>query len=271
MKRDRAFCQLVELPDIYNLFQLFLNEFVLHRPAPYLTVILHERNEIMKNTHRIYLILMMVILFNLGENIDLAQCKDKARLGKAYTIVSISDFSMKALTRKLSDYNASDLRSLPVNIRKEYRIVVPSDISKEGLKEAMKNLVLRETKKNPDIDEIVVFAYDRKEDARSVYTYGKLEWCPHGIWGSVTPGIALTNNRSTYKYIYEIKNKIGQLSDTTAPTRYEFSVFDSFEKALEADPNTDEEIIKQKVASELGIPVEEIDRICIKVLTYKFQ
>jgi hypothetical protein len=181
------------------------------------------------------------------------------------------DLSMKALTKNLSDYSVSELKSLPVNIRKEYKIVVSSDISKEELKATMKHLVVQETKNNPDIDEIVVFAYDREEDSKGAYTFGKMEWCPNGNWDGVTPGIASSNDRSSYKYLFHIKDKVGNISNANVPTKEEFRIYDSFEKALWADPNAAEEIVKQRVARKFGISVEKIDRICIKVLTYKMQ
>jgi len=224
----------------------------------------------MKHEHNISIIIALTILFNVIVNFDVAQSNDNMPT-KPYTIVNTSDLSIKALSKNLSDYSVSELKSLPVNIRKEYRIIVYSDISKEELKATMKHLVVRETEKNPDIDEIVVFAYDRKEDSGGVYTFGKVEWCPSGNWGGVTPEIASTNDRSSYKYLYDIKDKVGKISSASVPTKEEFSIYDSFEKALWADPNVDEEIIKQRVAKKLGISVEKIDRICIKVLTYKMQ
>jgi len=228
-----------------------------------------NRREIMKHKFNISIIITLTILLNFTVKFNFAQGNDNSI--KPYTIVSVNDLSIKAFTKKVSDYSASELKRLPLNIRKEYRIVIPSDISKEELKATMKHLVVLETEKDPDIDEIIVFAYDRKEDSESVYTFGKMEWCPYGTWGSVTPNIASSNDRSSYKYVYHITDKVGKISATSIPTKREFSIYDSFEKALSADQNIDEGIVKLKVAKELGISVEEIDRICIKVLTYKMQ
>ena len=211
------------------------------------------------------------IIFNFIVICDLAQSANNNMIAKPYTIVSSRDLSIKALTKNLSKYSASELKSLPVNIRKEYRIVVPSDISKEELKASMKHLVAQETKKNSDIDAIVIFAYDRKEDSESFYTFGKMEWCPYGNWGGVTPDIASTNDRSSYKYTFDIKEKVGKISSANMPTKEEFTIYDSFEKELWADPNVDEEIVKRKVAKKFGISGEKLEQIYLKVLTYKMQ
>ena len=203
--------------------------------------------------------------------LGLAMDNDNGISSKSYIIVSTDDISIKALTKNLSDYSVSQLKTLPINIRKEYRIVVPSDISREELKSLMKQLVIQETVRNPDIDEIVVFAYDRKEDSTGPYTFGKMEWCPNGKWNAVSPYIASSNDRSSYKYVFEIKDKAGNISSADVPTKEELSIYDSFEKALDDNPNLDEETIKRRIAKDLGISVNKIDQICIKVLTYKMQ
>lgn len=213
----------------------------------------------------------MTIFINAILNYNLVLSNDNNIPAKPHTIVSSTDLSMKTLTKNLSNYSDFELKSLPTNIRKEYRMVVPSDISKEELKTIMKHLVAQETSKNPDIDEIVVFAYDRKEDSEGFYTFGKMEWCPYGNWGGVTPEIASTNNRSSYKYIFDINEKVGNISSANIPTKDELIIYDSFEKAVWTEPNVDEEIIKQKVAEKHGISVEKIDSICIKVLTHKME
>lgn len=187
---------------------------------------------------------------------------------RQYRIVKSEDISIKALTKPLSAYSHSQLKALPMNIRKEYRIVVPSDISKEELKLSMKNLVKHVTTKNPDIDEIIVFAYAREEDADGAYTFGKMEWCPKGNWAGVTPYIASSNNRSSYKYIFDIKSKVGQLADINTPTKQEFAIYDTYYKQLWADLDVDEDIILERVAKNLGISEKKLQEIWLKVTAY---
>ncbi len=161
--------------------------------------------------------------------------------------------------------------SVGMNIRKEYRIVVPSMISKEDLKNSMKNVVEQETRRNPDIDEIVIFAYDRVEDSGGVYTFGKMEWCPNGKWGGMTPQIASSNNRSSYKFNFYISDKVGNISADDIPTEREYEIFYTYDKALWADPDLDEDIIKKRIAKKLGISEEELYEIYIKVSVHQIK
>ena len=220
--------------------------------------------------HKFCIISAFTLILNVIIICDLAQSANNMPI-KPYTIVTSEDLSMKALTKNLSQYSTSELKSLPVNVRKEYRIVVPSDISREELKATMKHLVAQETKKNSDIDTIVIFAYDRKEDSGSVYTFGKMEWCPYGNWGGVTPVIASSNDRSSYKYIFDIAEKVGNISTSNMPTKEEYKIYDALEKALWDDPNADEKIAERKVAKEFGISEEELNKIYLKVMVYKMK
>jgi len=131
--------------------------------------------------------------------------KDKIR---EYKIIKEDDLSFKALGQKnLSDYTLEEIESLPINTRKEYRIVVPIDITKEELESTIAKCIKDKSIENPDIDEIVVFVYDNEEKINMAYTLGKAEWCPNGEWADVTPEIARSNIRDSYKIIYNIKEK----------------------------------------------------------------
>ena len=190
-------------------------------------------------------------------------------LVRNYEIVETEDISINALDKPLSAYSASEIENLPINIRKTYRVVVPSDITKEELKATLIQVVMDKTSGNPDIDEVTVFAYDRKEDADSIYTFGRVEWCPNGDWAGVSSMIASTNDRSSYRYNLDIKDKVGKIGALNGPTKREFEIYDAYDKALWEEPDTPEEIIKKRLAKELGISEEELDRIWFKVFTYK--
>ncbi len=192
-------------------------------------------------------------------------------LVRNYEILKTEDISIKALDKPLSAYSASEIENLPLNIRKAYRIVIPSDISKEELKATLIQVVMDKTSENPDIDEVTVFAYDRKEDADSFYTFGRVEWCPNGDWGGVTSIIASTNDRSSYKYTLDIKDKVGNTDTSDRPTEREFEIYNALEEALFEESDTPEEIIEERIAKEFGISKEELDRIWIKVTAYKMK
>ena len=192
-------------------------------------------------------------------------------LVRHHEIVKTEDLSRKALNKPLSAYSTSEIEKLPMNTRKVYRIVVPSDISKEELEATMIQVVKDKTSENPDIDEIAVYAYGRKEDTDDVYTFGKVEWCPNGDWGGVTPRIASTNDRSSYKYNFNIRDKVGNINASDRPTEREFEIYDALEKALYEEPDTQEEIINERVAEELEISKEEVNRIWLKVSSWKMK
>ena len=199
-------------------------------------------------------------------------------LVKNYEVIQENDLSMKALTKPLSAYTSTELNSLPTNVRAEYRVVVSSDISKEELKSTLIQVVMDKTFKNNDIDEVVVFAYDRKEDVNNAFTLGKVEWCPNGDWGSMTPEIASSNDRSSYQYVFDIKDKVGNIDALDRPTEREYEIYDYYNKCYDAawdnvdlsDPKAtvDEDLIMQKVAEKYGITEEDASKIYTKVATY---
>jgi len=212
-------------------------------------------------------------LLVLGDFCIAAEGKAKLKTLKlpSYQVVESRDYSIKAVTGRLSDYSPSELKALPMSVRKVYRIVVPFDVSKEQLKSIMKDLLERRTEKNPEIDAITIFAYDRKEDAKSVFTFGSLEWGPNGQWGGVCARIARSNDRSSYKCVFTIRDKVGVISKKDLPSKREFMIHDVFDKALYSDPDTDEKVIEKKVAKQLGISVKELSRIWLKVASYKLK
>ncbi|MGB9939062.1 PEGA domain-containing protein [Methanosarcina sp.] len=200
-------------------------------------------------------------------------------LVKNYDVIEENDISMKALTKSLSAYTTEELNSLPLNTRKEYRVVISPDVSKEELKSTLIQVVMDKTSANSDIDEVVVFAYDRKEDVDDAFTLGKVEWCPNGDWGSMTPEIASSNDRSSYQFIFDIKDKVGNVDASDSPTEREYEIYNYYEKCYDAawdnidlsDPTAtpDEDLIMEEVAKKYGITKEEASRICDKVVIYK--
>lgn len=203
---------------------------------------------------------------------------------REYTIVDEEDLSIKALDKLLSDYSANEIAQLPMNIRMTYKILVPSDITKEELKATLIQVVKDKTAKNKDIDEIMVFAYDRKQDIDEAYTFGKVEWCPNGDWAGVTSAIASSNDRSSYKYVLDIKDKVGE--EEGKPTARETEIYDLYwEKLNEAGnprgytnhptnleaSNEWEKARMQQVLNAYNISYDELFDIVIKVSFWKLK
>lgn len=220
------------------------------------------------------ILILTTVLFTIIGSYCWAQDGSSNKSVRPYRIVESKDYSIRALTEPFSTYSSTQLMSLPMNIRKIYKIIVPSDISKEELKASMKYLVKQEITKNPDIDDIAVFAYDRKEDSEGAYTFGKMEWCPNGNWAGVTSYIASSNDRSSYKYVFDIMGKVGNISADDIPTKQEFVIFDAYQKLRKpflANPDLDEEMIMKRVAKKLGISKKKLNKIYFKVLDYNYK
>lgn len=163
-------------------------------------------------------------------------------------------------------------------IRKQYSVIVPSDISKDELKATLIQIVLDKTSENKEIDAICIFAYDKKQDLNGAYTFGTVDWCPNGSWSDVTPEIASSNDRSSYEYVFNIRDKVGN-KNREHPTDLEFEIMDYYTVCTDAewdkidlnDPYAviDEDVVYQKVADKYGITKEEVKDICMKVAIYK--
>jgi len=203
---------------------------------------------------------------------------------REYTIVGEEDISIKALDKSLSSYTQEELAQLPLNIRMEYRIIVPSDIKQDELKATLIKVVKEKVQKNQDIDEVVVFAYDNESDIDGPYTFGKVEWSPNGNWAGVTSAIASTNDRSSYKYVFDIKDKVGQ--EEGKPTAKEMEIYNLYwEKLNEAGnprgytnhptnleaSNEWEKTRMQQVLNTYNISYDELFDIVIKVSLWKLR
>ncbi|MEO9512141.1 MAG: hypothetical protein ABJN84_18000 [Flavobacteriaceae bacterium] len=185
----------------------------------------------------------------------------------AFTIEDSEFSSAKALIRKLSDYSTQELKDLPEFIRLTMSIVVPFDISKENLKNTLKSIVYEKTEKNKDIDEIIIFVYDDKNDIGYGYTFGKLLWSPNAKTGNVTPEIARKNIRTNYNFDIVIKDKVGNLSKSDLPTKRELEIYNEImgEKYWDMQEEEYEPIIMKK----FEISKKELNDIWLKVAAHK--
>jgi len=183
-----------------------------------------------------------------------------------YSIEKIEDLSMKATTKNLSAYSTAEIQKLPIDKRIEYTIIVPTKISKKSLENTLKYFVAKKTLEDNNIDEIIIFAYDRKNDIDiTPYTYAKLIWAPKGKLGNVTPQIAKTNNRSNYRFNIHIKDNVGNTDDTL--TKRELAIYDMIMDPKYTSLSDDE--LDKKVMRKFNIKTkEELDRIFIKVLKH---
>ncbi len=120
-----------------------------------------------------------------------------------YQIADKTDHSIKAFSGKLSDNTKEQIQQAPVNKRFLYRIVVAPRLTESQVKATINKLILDETAKDCDIDEIGVLVYEDKKDSQGAYTVAKADWAPQGKWGNTTPQIASSNDRSSYQVNYQ--------------------------------------------------------------------
>lgn len=224
---------------------------------------------------RILLILPILILLSCNETKTDKKSESEAKYKIDFDSTKLSTFtieesefsSAKAMTRKLSDYTTQELKDLPKFIRLTMSIVVPFDISKENLENTLKSIVSKKTEKDNDIDEIVIFAYDDKNDIGTGYTFGKLLWSPNAKTGNVTPEIAKKNIRTNYKFDIIIKDKVGEISKSNLPTKRELEIYN--EIMSEKYWDVQEEVMIPKVMKKFNITEKELRDIHLKVLAYK--
>ena len=186
-----------------------------------------------------------------------------------YSIESQETINTKAIEKRLSEYSIEELEKLPESKRLNLSIVVPNDISKLQLINTLKSIVAEKSAFDNDIDEILIFAYDEKDDIGKIeFTFGKLLWSPKGKTGNVTGQIAKFNMRKTYDFDIIIKEKVGEIKLADIPTSREFEIY----KTIMADENIglEEEKLNKMIMKKFGIKTsEEVDAIWLKVAAYK--
>lgn len=147
-------------------------------------------------------------------------------------------------------------------------IVIPFDITKESLENTMKSIVAEKSRNDNDIDEILIFAYDDKNDIGTGYTFGKLLWAPKGEIGNATPEIAKNNNRSNYRFEITIKDKVGEITKSDLPAERELEIY--YTIMAEENIGLEEDKLNKMVMKKFNIKTEdELNAIWLKVATYK--
>jgi hypothetical protein len=234
---------------------------------------------------RIFWILPFMIFLSCNESNNTKKTEEKLKTEKidskpkidfnptkiSHFTIEESEFSRsKALTRKLSDYSTQELRELTEFLNINMSIVVPFDISKESLEHTLKSIVYDKTRENEDIDEIIIFAYDDKNDIGNGYTFGKLLWAPNGKTGNVTPDIAKNNNRTNYRFDITIKEKVGNINKSDVPTKRELEIYSEIVNENGQYTGKDDDEIKKIVMKKYKIDTEEeYEKIYLKVGVYK--
>jgi hypothetical protein len=190
----------------------------------------------------------------------------KAQIRKLITL-KMEDLSMKAVEKPLSELTYSDIESAPMNIRFKFYVQVPVDITKEELRVSMIDYAKQKESTNPDIDEIVIFAYYQNfEVANSGITAGRLEWAPFGTLGNMTQLIASSNDRASYSYTIDIKEVVGKIDMEDIPTQEEINILDYHDSLMLKISDEKDRIIQ--VCKKYGITEGDFDHIFQKYCYY---
>ncbi len=232
----------------------------------------------MKNYRNLLLIgILTIIMISCSENKNKTQPKekpksfkiefDKTKISK-YTIENTEVGNTKTIVGKMSNYTTKELKELPSSKRLTLSIVVPYNISKENLENTLKSIVAKKIEKDSNIDEIVIFAYDDKNDIGNGYTFGKLLWAPNGKTGMMTPEIVLNKDRSSYEFDIKIKQKVGNIKKENLPTKRELDIYNEImnEKYIGMDDDKIRKIVMKKFKIKTK---KEYEKIYLKVGVYK--
>ena len=84
------------------------------------------------------------------------------------------------------------------------KVVVPSNITKQEVKDVAGDVVKKITK-SQDVNAICIFMYDRIEGVDGAYTIASVDWAPYGDWARVDN--VKTGDYSKHQFSYEIVEK----------------------------------------------------------------
>lgn len=186
-----------------------------------------------------------------------------------YSIEKTEKSQGRALGKNRRDYSEEEFLALPFYKRETYSVVVPLTISEKGLRNTLKSIVFKKTTADPDIDEIVILAYFKKNRVgKNNYTAGKLVWGPQGRLDNVKPKVAKNNIRRFYYSTIKMSDKVGNITKEEVPTDREWDIY-MMMMADESFPLDDKEL-ERKVMNRFNISSrDELYRIFYKVQEYQ--
>lgn len=89
-------------------------------------------------------------------------------------------------------------------VRLSIRVVVPSNITEQEVKDVVGDVVKKVTK-SQDVNAIGIFMYDRIEDVDGAFTVASVDWAPYGDWARADE--VKTGDYSKHQFSYEIVEK----------------------------------------------------------------
>lgn len=113
-------------------------------------------------------------------------------LGQPYQIVEIEDSSVGVVQRKI------------------YRIAVSRRIKEWQVKPTVEQIIAEIVTKDSNLDEIALFIYSDAKSATGPGDVASADWAPNGKWGTTSPEIAQSNDRTNYRITVQVMPKLEQ-------------------------------------------------------------
>lgn len=152
---------------------------------------------------------------------------------------------------------------------KRYRlnILVPVSTGQADLVSAIEPLVTQFAQQR-QASAVAAFVYDRHEDAGDVYTLASLEYAPNGAWADAVT--ARAGDYTRHQFVWQVRRKVSDPGSVTRPTERQFVLWDASNALLRAEPDTDEDELVARAATEQGVRPDEIREAAAAVVAWKF-
>lgn len=205
----------------------------------------------------VFIVLIVIIAFAFGDPEEESTSTTPTKIQKESTDTTQQEVVDYKIVKE-DDVSYADIT------RKDLRIVLAPGVTEAQLKAVLTKVVEDYTSQNKDVDALVIFAYDREKDTGGGYTLGKATWAPNGEWSKAEN----TNNRSNYKTVFEIREKITNPEGKQRPTDEEFAIYDAWQAVVEGTElnKADEDKAKAVVAKKFKKTAEEVQDIIFKVI-----
>lgn len=211
----------------------------------------------------IKLLLILVIMTNL---FSCSTPNNKFEFGSTenssdFEIVGKEDQTRKAMGEKsLSEFTSQELENLPDNKKMIFKIVMSKEFRKKQLDNTINKILIDLTKKNPDLDEIVLWLYSSKEMIGNPYDIGSVIWAPNGKLGGVDPHIALNNDRTSYKITKNINDNLDSYLEQKHKNETKFGFSEQERKKIYKEIANSERIVEK-------IKIKKEDKVLDKLVS----
>lgn len=153
-------------------------------------------------------------------------------------------------------------------LKKEYKIIMSPQVTRDQVRSTLIQFIIDKAAQNPEIDDIMIWVYDDEIDVNEPFTMAKLNWGPKSSWQNINLKYFKENDRTNYNFNFEFRQRFSN-KKLIKPTEREYKIYNEAYNELWKYPNTDEEIIFERIGRKFKISGSQAKDIYIKVMTYK--